>query len=455
MTKIPTSVISTLEELTGDSSSQISESFEQPVKTSLRINSKKLKGAPNLPSIPWCSTGFVLSERPLFALDPLFHAGAYYVQEASSMFLEEVLKQHVPLNESLTVLDLCAAPGGKSTHLASLISEDSLLVSNEVIRSRANVLHENLTKWGLPNRAIISKDPEQIGNSKIQFDVIVVDAPCSGEGLFRRDPSAIDHWSESNVALCAARQKRILADIWPALKPGGWLVYSTCTFNKLENEQNLYWITEQMEAESLRLENISSEIMETETNGAFGYRFLPNRVASEGFFISIFRKAGERATNTPSRSRNSKVQLPEELDMNLENFQVEKHANGLNVIPSDWAGFLNEIDKLNPISVGVELGEFKGKNFRPDQAVANATIALSDYDNIELTHEQALDFLSRNELKLKTALGWKQITFSGIPLGFVKSLGNRLNNNFKKEWRLRMNWQDRQDELFCINSLFK
>jgi 16S rRNA C967 or C1407 C5-methylase (RsmB/RsmF family)/NOL1/NOP2/fmu family ribosome biogenesis protein len=455
MTNIPTSVISVLEELTGDSASRIKKSFDQTVRTSVRINSKKVLGKPDLPSIPWCDTGFSFLERPLFAFDPLFHTGAYYVQEASSMFLEQVLKQHVPLGEPLAVLDLCAAPGGKSTHLASLISEDSLLVSNEVIRSRANILHENLTKWGLPNKAIISKDPEQIGKSKIQFDVIVVDAPCSGEGLFRRDPSAIDHWSESNVELCAARQKRILADVWPALKPGGWLIYSTCTFNKLENEENLRWITEQMDATSLRLENIPEEIVETETNGAFGYRFLPNKVSSEGFFISIFRKHGDREDNAPSRIRKSKLQLPEELVLDSERFQIEKRGNELSAVPSGWLDFLGRLERLKPISVGVELGEYKGNNFRPDQAVANSTVPFSNYDEIKLTYEQALDFLSRNELKVKTSLGWKQMMFEGIPLGFVKSIGNRLNNNFKKEWRLRMNWQDRQDELFCINSLFK
>ncbi|MCB9186156.1 MAG: rRNA methyltransferase [Flavobacteriales bacterium] len=456
MHQIPESVLSVLSDLTGDSSGAIEESFQQPVGTSVRVNRKKLHGELNLEHVSWCDSGYFLPHRPNFALDPLFHAGAYYVQEASSMFLEEVLKQHIPLNEPLAVLDLCAAPGGKSTHLLSLISDESLLVSNEVIRARANILSENLTKWGYPNQAVISRDPSVIGNSGIHFDLVVVDAPCSGEGLFRRDNEAINHWSEENVQLCSLRQRRILADIWPALKPGGWLIYSTCTFNKLENEENLKWLSEQFDAECLRLQLNDDRILETEEGNYFCYRFLPNRVNSEGFFISIFKKNGERITDTfqQNSSKRNKIDLPPDLLQLNENVTPQKMGDSIRVLPAGWTNFLNQLEKLRPISIGTTVGEWKGKDFRPDQALANSVLISERIAQIELDHDEALDFLSRTELRRSETPGWKLMTFDHVALGFAKSIGNRLNNNFRKEWRLRLDHRQRKGEIFSIHSFF-
>ncbi|HEY6063723.1 MAG TPA: RsmB/NOP family class I SAM-dependent RNA methyltransferase, partial [Chitinophagaceae bacterium] len=186
--------------------------------------------------IPWTDVGYYLDTRPSFTFDPLFHAGCYYVQEASSMFLEQALRQTVDLSKPVKVLDLCAAPGGKSTHIQSLISKESLLVSNEVIRSRVNILKDNIIKWGCENVVVTNNDPKDFGRLKYYFDVIVVDAPCSGSGLFRRDANAINEWSKNSVQLCSQRQQRILADVWPALKKDGILIYSTCSYSKEEDE---------------------------------------------------------------------------------------------------------------------------------------------------------------------------------------------------------------------------
>src|SRR5688572_6493565 len=231
---------------------QIHASGEQI--TSIRINPVKQSKIQNPKSkIPWTETGYYLEQRPSFTFDPLFHAGTYYVQEASSMFLEQALKQTVDLSKSLRVLELCAAPGGKSTHIQSLISKDSLLVSNEVIRSRANVLKDNIIKWGCANVMVTNNDPKDFARLENYFDVIVVDAPCSGSGLFRREPDAMEEWSLNNVALCSQRQQRILADVWPALKKDAVLIYSTCSYSRSEEEDILEWMTAQLSTDNCQL----------------------------------------------------------------------------------------------------------------------------------------------------------------------------------------------------------
>ncbi|WP_225979924.1 RsmB/NOP family class I SAM-dependent RNA methyltransferase [Pseudobacter ginsenosidimutans] len=243
--------------------------------------------------IPWTDNGYYLQERPFFTFDPLLHAGAYYVQEASSMFVEQAMRQTLDLNQSLRVLDGCAAPGGKSTHLQSLISADSLLVSNEVIKSRASILEENLVKWGGANVMVTNNDPADFSSLENFFDVLVIDAPCSGSGLFRREPEAIAEWSPHAVQLCSQRQQRILADYYPSLAEDGTLIYSTCSYSQEEDEQIIDWLLNNFELESLPLQlqadwNIV-EVQSPERKGS-GYRFFPDQVKGEGFFLAAFRK---------------------------------------------------------------------------------------------------------------------------------------------------------------------
>ena len=232
-----------------------------PSPVTVRINRKKWNKIPeNSDPVTWCRDGFYLEKRPSFTLDPLFHAGCYYPREASGMFIGEVYRQTIGEARDLRILDLCGAPGGKATHLSTLIGDSGYLVANEVIRSRASVLAENLTKWGLSNSIVTQNDPSAFSRLPGFFDMILADAPCSGEGMFR-DQVAVDEWSEQNAALCSERQKRILADVWPALKNGGILIYSTCTFNPDENEKNIKWITEQEEALSrvIAVESVGQE----------------------------------------------------------------------------------------------------------------------------------------------------------------------------------------------------
>ena len=268
------------------------QSFCNEVNTTIRVNSRKYFETPELEPIEFCSSGYKLPQRPAFTLDPFLHSGVYYVQESSSMFLEQAFLQSGLVGD-IKILDLCAAPGGKSTHLASLISDNSLLISNDVIRSRSQILSENLKKWGNPNVVVTNNDPNDFKRLPAFFDAIVIDAPCSGEGLFRRDERAIQEWSPDNAQLCAQRQQRIVADVWPALKEGGILIYSTCTFNPAENEENIKWLNEFADIEPITL-NLSDNwgITRTDAGELPCYRFYPHKVDGEGFFLAVVRKTG-------------------------------------------------------------------------------------------------------------------------------------------------------------------
>ena len=289
---LPIDFITRTRALLGEEFDRLEAALNADVPVSIRINSMKGTPAPKAGApVAWCESGFYLPERLSFTFDPLFHAGAYYVQEASSMFLEQAIKAYV--KEPVRCLDLCAAPGGKSTHLASLLPDGSLLVSNEVIRSRSYVLAENIAKWGRPDTIVINNDPEEIGEALPHlFDVIVTDVPCSGEGMFRKDTDSTGEWSVDNVRLCASRGRRIIHDIWNALKPGGILIYSTCTYNTEEDEENIHYIIEELGAEALPIPTQE----EWQITGALRfehpvYRFFPHKTRGEGFFLAALRKA--------------------------------------------------------------------------------------------------------------------------------------------------------------------
>ena len=289
--------------LLGDAYRLLEAALQAEPAVSVRMNRDKCGEEPSAERVPWCDTGYYLAERRLFTLDPLFHAGAYYVQEASSMFLEQAVKAYV--KEPVRCLDLCAAPGGKSTHLCSILPEGSILVSNEVIPSRAAVLYENLAKWGNPNVFVARNAPADLGRLAHFFDLVVVDAPCAGEGMFRKDPAAARQWSLSGVARCAARQRQILRDVWDALRPGGLLVYSTCTYNTEENEDNLSFLVEDLGAEALPVP--LREAWQVTGALKYGYpacRFFPHKTRGEGFFLALVRKAarGEAGGEMPEPS---------------------------------------------------------------------------------------------------------------------------------------------------------
>ena len=409
--------------------------------TSIRMNPIKKSEIVNLRSkIPWTDHGYYLETRPSFTFDPLFHAGCYYVQEASSMFLEHALKQTVDLSQPIKVLDLCAAPGGKSTHLLSLISKESLLVSNEVIRSRANILTDNIMKWGCSNVIVTNNDPRDFQRLENYFDVIVVDAPCSGSGLFRRDPDAIEEWSEQNVALCSQRQQRILADVLPSLKNGGVLIYSTCSYSKEEDELICEWLKNELSIENCQL-SIDNGWNIVQSEG--GYRFWPDKVKGEGFFIACFKK--EEGENEdiylpkvkPDKFSNLEMEILSK-NVNTDGLSFLRHEEIIYSVPEKLLTDINFLSsKLRLVNCGTKVGEIIKDKLVPDHGLALSSIISEKIQKLELDHDQAIQYLKKKELRSQTdKKGWTLVTHQGHQLGWINILPNRINNYYPKELRI-------------------
>lgn len=423
--------------------------------TSVRTNPAKTFKSPIIAQgtpILWCNYGFYLKERPFFTHDPLLHCGAYYVQEASSMFLWQVLQQHCNDSTQKTVLDLCAAPGGKSTLLASFFTE-GLLVSNEVIKQRANILIENITKWGSNNVVVTNNDAAHFKNLESFFDVIVIDAPCSGSGLFRKDEKAIDEWSEDNVNLCSQRQQRILSDIADCLNQNGLLIYSTCSYSKAENEDILDWLMNNYELESLQM-NLQEDwgIVETISNNqAFGYRFYPDKVKGEGFFIAAFRNRKE--TSSKKKHKEATLEKPSKQELAIieknifsnPNSFYFKHNDSIRTFPALWQKQLQILaNSLYIKKAGIEIGAVKGKDLIPSHELAMSNLSLQNVTYFNLNKTQALQYLSKKEVIIDTHFeGWALLKYEDLALGWVKLLKNRMNNYYPMEWRiLNTNFED-------------
>jgi 16S rRNA C967 or C1407 C5-methylase (RsmB/RsmF family)/NOL1/NOP2/fmu family ribosome biogenesis protein len=442
MVKLPQQLLDSLQHTKGfnrEAFENLQASGEQV--TSIRKNPFKPSEIKTAYSkIGWTEYGFYLAERPSFTFDPLFHAGCYYVQEASSMFLGQALKQTADLSQPLRVLDLCAAPGGKSTHIQSLISKDSLLVSNEVIRSRANVLKDNMIKWGAENVVVTNNDPKDFSKLENYFDVIVVDAPCSGSGLFRRDPEAIEEWSENNVQLCSQRQQRILADIIPALKNNGMLIYSTCSYSKEEDEDIVNWMKEELPLSYVPL--LLNDDWGIVDSGS-GYRFWPDKVKGEGFFISCFRKNGEneelrvKTKKKPAGITKAETEIIGKW-MNTGNDQFIRHQQTVYVWPlalADDMAFL--LEQLKLVYSGVLVGELVRDKLVPDHALAMSNRVAEAIKRVNLDYGQAIRFLQRRDLEIGAAeKGWQLAAYEGYDLGWMNVLGNRINNYYPKELRI-------------------
>lgn len=426
---------------------KFAQAHAESIPVSIRINPAK-KPSFDLPRVPWSNFGFYLDERPVFTLDPTFHAGAYYVQEASSVFLEQALKQTVDLTQPLRVLDLCAAPGGKSTHLLSLLSNNSLLISNEVIRSRAQILWENIQKWGHPNVIVTNSDPSAFQQLKGYFDVIVVDAPCSGEGLFRKDAEACNEWSEENIKLCAQRQRRILNDVWPALKENGVLIYSTCTYNPTENEANLDALATERNVEFASL-NLKPEwnIETISSKNTIGYRFYPHRVTGEGFFISAMIK--KEGTDSLKLKSNPKFNVPpsklieriKPWTLDSSHFRWILQQDLIIQIPESLLSEIDFISKLFfPLGKGTAVAEVKHDKLIPEHAFALSNFINTDaFQTTDLTESEAIAYLRKDTLAISEGLrGFGLVRYKNQNLGWVNHLGNRTNNLYPANWRIRI-----------------
>ena len=431
------------------------EALQTEVPVSIRPNQAKCDKVVDGEPIPWASSGVYLKNRPTFTFDPLFHAGCYYVQEASSMFVEKVLREYV--KEPVVMLDLCAAPGGKSTLCRSVLPEGSLLVANEVMRNRAQILAENLIKWGNPEVIVTNNDPSDFSGLTHLFDVILTDVPCSGEGMFRKDQVAVDEWSLENVDVCWKRQRRILNDIWPALKPGGLLIYSTCTFNREENEDNVEWIALELGAEILPVPTEESWGITRNLIGKYFpvYRFLPHRTKGEGFFLAVLRKHDgvvETVKLRPEKKKKGKdtkgktpqLVVSKEVKTWLkepETYEYTIKETSVHAFPKAFSGVYTLLEQyLKVLHAGVTMGEWKGKDLIPHHSLAMSTELEEEvFPKAELTYEQAIAYLRKEGLILDVSVprGYVLVTYQQIPLGFVKNIGNRANNLYPQEWRIR------------------
>ncbi|WP_342646156.1 RNA methyltransferase [Mucilaginibacter sp. CSA2-8R] len=418
--------------------------------TSVRINPHKQIQLANTQPIPWCRDAVYLQSRPSFTFDPLFHAGAYYVQEASSMFIDHIMRTIYNADDSpFKVLDLCAAPGGKSTLISSAISRDDLLVSNEIIKTRVPILTDNLNRWGNSNVIVTNNDPKSFARLKSFFDIIVVDAPCSGSGMFRKDPAAMEEWSEANVELCQQRQERILADVYPALTEDGYLIYSTCSYSYEEDEAVLDWLCTEFDFESIQIPLESSwNVVESRSaqHKAWGYRFYPDKVKGEGLFAACLRKK-ENTGELPSyRPKNQSKPNYKEIDL-LKPYINQPGEQYFFKLNDDWLAIgkphRESLEILQQYlylkKSGVRLGKLAGKELIPDHELALSLIINKNaFIQTELTYDQAIAYLRKDnieDLDIQEK-GWSLMTYQGYALGWAKLLPNRINNYYPKEIRI-------------------
>ncbi len=457
--QLPEDFTSQMRKLIGDEEyARLSEALATTPPTSIRTNpAKPCDHVPAGNAVPWCESGRYLSERPSFTFDPHFHAGTYYVQEASSMFVDHLLRQLLPsLTTPLVALDLCAAPGGKSTLTLSALPEGSILVANEIVRQRANILAENIIKWGAPNTIVTNNCAADFQPLGEVFDLIICDAPCSGEGMFRKDAQSIDEWSLANVEMCRERQQEILADIWQCLKPGGIIIYSTCTYNTRENEENVAWAAEHLDAEIVDISvpeewNICGNLLSDEKFSAF--HFFPHRITGEGFFAAVLRKPCDNESSSrpakekkKDRKQGKSKEQPVPKDVRLwvnaqEQFTFSATDTTVTAFPTPHTILLHSaLAHLKVIHHGVTLATLKGKAVIPAHSLAMSTaLNRNAFPVAELTEQQAIAYLRTESITLSPNVpqGFVLLTHHSQPLGFVKNLGTRANNLYPAEWRIR------------------
>jgi 16S rRNA C967 or C1407 C5-methylase (RsmB/RsmF family)/NOL1/NOP2/fmu family ribosome biogenesis protein len=450
MLQLPKDFIDSISCCAGFDETAFKEALNQSSPTSIRINPFKkanLKFDSN-DSVSWNDKGFYLNERPSFTYDVLFQAGCYYVQEAGSMFIEHALKSCVDFNQSLNVFDVCASPGGKSTLLNSLLSEESMLVANEVVKQRSDVLAQNVTKWGTSNVIVTNNDPSAFSDINSFFDVIVVDAPCSGSGLFRKQHDAVDEWSLDNVNLCSQRQKRILSDVVNSLNDNGILVYSTCSYSKSENEDIADWLIAEFELETVHIPiDAKWGIVETtsDVKKAKGYRFYPDKTKSEGFFCSVFRKIPQSSNGSNHRKIKNEIfkalktkdkEVFKNWVFDIEHAAIIKFKDDNLLVNQSAIDFINKYNHLYFKKVGTNLGTVIKNELVPHHDLALSIHQSDAIEKIVCDEVQAIQFLKKELSLIQGHKGWNLMTYQGFGIGWIKHLGNRINNYLPNEFRI-------------------
>ena len=424
--------------------------------TGVRLNARKAGEWPSEidgEDVPWCAQGLVLHSRPQFTLMPEWHGGLFYVQEPASMVVGEIVRRLADRlgNGPIRYLDSCAAPGGKTTAVLSALPDDAFVVANEFVPARANILSENISKWGAANAAVCNGDTKVFRKLRRAFDIVAVDAPCSGEGMMRKDEEARRQWSEGLVAQCAALQREILDNVWEALKPGGFLIYSTCTFNRTEDEDMLRHIVEELGGESVDT-GLADEfgIPGSLDPSLHALRFMPHRTRGEGLFLGVIRKPGEYKAEAwkPRLQKGHKgkgAAVPLQLTALLKEPEKMSFSQRPDEcwqgVPAPHADLVRELEQATRlITAGARLGTVKGKSRVPDSTLALSTSLREDaFPRVEVTLETALNYLRRQAVALpaESPRGITLLTYRGAALGFVKNLGNRANNMYPQHWRIR------------------
>ena len=464
---LPDAFLDSLSEL-GDKAGVLREALLTAPSVSIRENRRK--PSPDYASmdidgvVPWCAAGRYLSSRPSFTLDPAMHQGRYYVQDASSMFLSHVVNTLVGDSAApLLALDACAAPGGKTTALIDALPDGSVVVANEYVPKRAAILKENIIKWGYPGVVVTRDDTARIARACRDFDVVVADVPCSGEGMMRKDKTAVEQWSPALVDECVARQREIVANLWDAVAPGGYLIYSTCTFNRKENELMVEHMVRDLGAESVRIPvepdwNITPGV----DTSCHCYRFLPGLTRGEGLFMAVLRKPGEAERGKGLACRGGKKPAGKKASrrpsaaaaVNVRDvaaaaakwlsrdggYELTVDEGRVNAVPGNMSALSCALsERLNVIHHGVCVGEIKGGAIIPSQSLAmSQALSIDAFPRVELSREAALDYLRREALTLPdgTPKGFVLVCYESYPLGFVKNLGSRANNLYPSEWRV-------------------
>lgn len=484
---LPASFISSTSLLFGaDRFSVFASALDSPSPVSIRLNPIKCRNgerpAEGAVQVPWCADGWYLPMRPAFTFDPLLHAGLYYVQEASSMFLHHVLRETV--KRPVVALDLCAAPGGKTTTARTVLPPGSVLVSNEPVALRAAVLTENVQKWGHADMIVTRNLPREYGQSGLSFDVIVADVPCSGEGMFRKEEDALSQWTPRHMETCAALQRSIVQDVWPALREGGLMIYSTCTYNRQENEDNVAWICEELGAETVALSCPDEwHVQPSVRDDVTAYRFIPGYTRGEGLFMAVLRKHGgkfpsdvvddgmsasgcrnngrQRAARRGRRVKAAECADPKTLEQLLQavtgDVVVKSDGDRWRAIPSAWSELYDRVTAhLHVLHAGVPLGTMKGQRLVPSSAMAQCAAVSGDgLPRVELRWAEAVAFL-RHEPIVPTPdmpKGYVIVTYRGHGIGMVKNIGNRANTLLPQEWRIRRTSTPEQPDVIVLPGL--
>lgn len=441
-----------------EASSALYSALKENAETGVRLNRlKPLPEAlyPDMEPVEWCSSGFYLKERPKFTLNPLLHAGAFYVQDPSSMVYERIAAS-LAGGRPVMAADLCAAPGGKTTAIINALPPGSGLLANEFSPSRAAILKENLVKWGFPDVVLTNSDVSKLSRMESYFDIVAVDAPCSGEGMMRKEEAARSQWTEGLVRQCASLQRSILENAAAMLAPGGFLIYSTCTFNTMEDEDNAAYIADELGLEPVDTGLAGPGGIRPQAKGAIPcLRFMPGFARGEGLFVAVFRKPeGAPGASNPRKSlkqTHKAGKRPKKADFGSDiiekassrigsGAEIRRHEERLLALTPPAAAILDALPKgVRVVSAGVEIGEVKGKDLVPAHALALNALFARNFPEVALTEEDALRYLSRQAIVLptETARGYVTLTFRGLPLGFAKNLGNRCNSLYPAEWRIR------------------